>query len=216
MSLVSMEEAQLCYTHFVLHCPSHAPMCWLRQAACGHHQWPGKVRRIPKACCRRLGKTDWGGDGRKEGKEKERKIKGEERLLKSEINKKLPVCLPCLPLFRQKSSLVFRLTWYNMDWAVTAYTGSPLETHALLLFPQTPSCFWRNINPNLFQNFWSRKVHCFGIGTVTVLEPTGSSQITSGKYPKHAFLTAFIFHMALSCFRAPIGGKLLVHFTVLE
>lgn len=63
-----------------------------------------------------LGKTDWGGDRRKEkeGKEKGRKVKGDKRL-KSEINKKLPVCLPYLPLFRQKSSLVFRLTGYNMD-----------------------------------------------------------------------------------------------------
>lgn len=49
-----MEEAQLCYTHFVLHCLSHTPVCWLRQAAPGHHQWLGKVGRIPKAWQNRL------------------------------------------------------------------------------------------------------------------------------------------------------------------
>lgn len=48
-----------------------------------------------------------------------------------------------------------------------------------------------------------------------VLEPTGSGQITSGKSPKQASLIAFIFHIALSCFRAPVGGKLPAPFTVL-
>lgn len=60
------------------------------------------------------------------------------------------------------------------------------------------------------------KVHYFGIGAVIVLEPTGSSQITSGKPPKQAFLTALIFHITLSWFRSPVGGKLPVPFTVLE
>lgn len=48
-----------------------------------------------------------------------------------------------------------------------------------------------------------------------VLEPTESSQITNGKSPKQAFLKAFIFHIAFSCFRAAVGGKLPVPFTVL-
>lgn len=159
----------------------------------------------------------WREKERERGKEEREESKGEKRLLKSEINKRLPVCLPCPPLFRQKSSLVFRLTWCNMDWAVSACTGAPLETHALLLFffPQTPSCFWRNINPTLFQNFLYRKSTLFWYrdsdGTWTHrIQPNHPC-----KPPKQAFLTAFIFHIALSCFRAPVGGKLPVPFVVL-
>lgn len=122
----------------------------------------------------------WREKERERGKEEREESKGEKRLLKSEINKRLPVCLSCPPLFRQKSSLVFRLTWCNMDWAVSAYTGAPLETHALLLF-----FFHRPhhaseeilIRP-YFRISCTEKVHYFGIGTVMVLEPTGSSQIT--------------------------------------
>lgn len=53
----------------------------------------------------------------------------------------------------------------------------------------------------------AEKLHWFNIGTMMVLEPTGSSQITSGKSPKQTFLTAFILQIALSCFRAPVRGK---------
>lgn len=97
-----MEEAQLCSTHFtvVLHCTSHTPACWLKQAAHGHHQPPGKVSSLPRACCRMLGKQS---EVRREGKRKRERRKGGEeeeiRLLRSEINKKLPTCLPCIPLF---------------------------------------------------------------------------------------------------------------------
>lgn len=61
----------------------------------------------------------------------------------------------------------------------------------------------------------AEKLHCFNIGTVMVLEPTGSSQITSDKFPNQAFLTAFIFQVALSCFRALVRERLPISFAVL-
>lgn len=76
-----MEEAQLCCTRFVLHCPGHTPVRqgWLRQAAHGHHQLPGKASGLPRACRPVLGKTEWGEERRTGTRERRKGEKGEKK-----------------------------------------------------------------------------------------------------------------------------------------
>lgn len=99
-----MEEAQLCntlcaalpelYTNVLVKagCPRPPPV-----ARKGEQDSQGVLPNVWQNSLR------WKEKERERGKG-EGESKGGKRLLKSEINKKFPVCLPCLPLFRQKTS----------------------------------------------------------------------------------------------------------------
>lgn len=145
MSLVSMEDAQLCCTHFVLHCSSHTPahQGWLKQAARGHHQPPGAGISLPRTCSWALRKREWGEEWRK-GEGKEKGGKGREknkRLLESEINKKSPACLPCIPLF-QAENLTDLLSLCEVIWVEVSVPIPGLHCRHML-------CCFSPIDPSM-------------------------------------------------------------------
>lgn len=145
MSLVSMEDAQLCCVHFVLHCSSHTPahQGWLKQAARGHHQPPGAGISLPRTCSWALRKES---EVKSEGKERERRKggKGEKknkRLLESEINKKPPACLSCIPLF-QAENLTDLLSLREVIWVEVSVPIPGLHCRHML-------CCFSPIDPSM-------------------------------------------------------------------